>query len=139
MGVEKEFHSDLAGIEHLPDLGIPFEDVLRNRELSLQCADQWPNGRTLDRDDTHHGPPIAGQFNRRTSFGAAKWALASATAICMRRTQSRVTIRLVVDRRHSWDGQPVHGCLQNVKADSGAALLIRFTVPVAASFLIHLT
>ena len=69
--IEKEFHSGLAGTEHLPDLGIPFEDVIRRRELSLQCADQWPHGHTFGRDDTRHGPAMAGQFNRLTSFGTA--------------------------------------------------------------------
>ena len=119
MGVEKEFHSDLPGTEHLPDLGIFFEDALRHRELSLQCADRWPHGRTLGRDDVRHGPPVAGQLNRLTSFDPAKWALASATANCMSRTPSRVTINLVAIRRHSRDGQPVHGCLQNIKVKSG--------------------
>ena len=71
MRIEKEFQSDLARPEHLPDLGVPFEDVLRYRELPLQRADQWPRGCALDRDDTRHGPPMAGQFNRLTSFGTA--------------------------------------------------------------------
>lgn len=139
MGVENEFQSNPAGSEHLPDLGIPYEDVLRPRVLSLQCADQWPHGRTLGRDDTRHGTLIAGQFNRLTGFGTAKQALASATAICMRRTPSRVIIMLAARRRHSKDGRPVHGCLLNVKADSGGALLIHPTVPVAASFLNHVS
>ncbi len=71
MCVEKELHSDLARTEHLPDFGIPFEKVLRNRELPLQRADQWSRGCAFDRNDSRHGPPVASQFNRLTSFGTA--------------------------------------------------------------------
>ncbi|WP_322864808.1 hypothetical protein U5922_000585 (plasmid) [Aquicoccus sp. G2-2] len=88
MSVEQNPHLTPGALrEHLGNLLVAFKHVFRQRELTLQGANQRPPDGAARRHNPRDGTPVAGQLNGLPAsarrINSANWALASAMAICM--------------------------------------------------------